>query len=194
MPTLSERGISMGAVAAALLLLVTDIACQKHPAEEAAPKPSAEACDLAVKDDPSPSAIGKPADLSISLKDMNGADVSFSAYKGKILLINFWATWCAPCKAEMPDFVSLQEQYGKDIQVLGISVDDTAEDMQPYAERLKINYPLLVGLNNKDIEDSYGPFLGIPQTFILARDGTICRKHAGIASKARFEAEIKALL
>ena len=194
MPTSSERWISMGAVAAALLLLVTDIACQKHPAEEAASKPSAEACDLAVKDDPSPSAIGKPTNLSVSLKDMNGADVAFSAFKGKILLVNFWATWCAPCKAEMPDFVALQEQYGKDIQVLGISVDDTAEDMQPYAERLKINYPLLVGLNNKDIEDSYGPFLGIPQTFILARDGTICRKHAGIASKARFEAEIKALL
>lgn len=183
----------MGAAAAALLLLAADIACQRH-AEEASQPPSAGACDVAVKDDPSPSAIGKPADLAISLKDMNGADVPFSAYKGKILLINFWATWCAPCKAEIPDFVSLQQQYGKDLQVLGISVDDTAEDMRPYAEQLKVNYPMLVGLNRKDVETSYGPFLGIPQTYIVARDGTICRKHAGIASKAKFETEIKALL
>ena len=85
MPTSSERWISMGAVAAALLLLVADIACQRHPVEESAAKPPTEACDAAAKDDPSPSAIGKPADLSISLKDMHGADVPFSAYKGKIL-------------------------------------------------------------------------------------------------------------
>ena len=110
------------------------------------------------------------------------------------MLVNFWATWCAPCKAEIPDFVALQQQYAKDIQVLGISVDDTPEDVKPYAEQLKMNYPVLIGLNRKDVETAYGPFLGIPQTFILARDGTICRKHAGIASRSRFEAEIKALL
>jgi thiol-disulfide isomerase/thioredoxin len=190
----SERWVSMGAVGAALLLLASDIACQKHSPGEAALAPSAEACDLVTADDPSPSAIGKLADLSISLKDMNGADVPFSAYKGKILLINFWATWCAPCKAEIPDFVALQNDYGADIQVLGISVDDTAEDVKPYAEQLKMNYPVLIGLNRRDVETAYGPFLGIPQTFIIARDGTICRKHAGIASKARFESEIKALL
>ncbi len=191
----SDRWISMGAVTVALLLLVCDVACRKHPAEEAGVKPAAGSCDAAAPaDDPSPSGIGKPADLSISLKDMNGADVPFSQYKGKILLINFWATWCAPCKAEIPDFVALQTEYANDVQVLGISVDDTAEDVKPYAEQLKMNYPVLIGLNRKDVETSYGPFLGIPQTFIVAKDGTICRKHAGIASKARFDAEIKALL
>lgn len=185
----------MGAVAAALFLLVCDVACRKHPADEVAVKPAAGACDPAAPaDDPSPSAIGKAADLSINLKDMNGADVPFSKYKGKILLINFWATWCAPCKAEIPDFVALQTQYANDVQVLGVSVDDTPEDVKPYAEQLKMNYPVLIGLNRKDVETAYGPFLGIPQTFIVAKDGTICRKHAGIASKARFEAEIKALL
>ncbi len=184
----------MAAVSAALILLICDVACRKPATEEAASAPPAEACDLAAKDDPSPSAIGKPANLALSLKDMHGADVPFEQYKGKILLINFWATWCAPCKAEIPDFVALQEQYADDIQVLGISVDDTPEDVQPYAEQLKMNYPVLIGLNRTDVEESYGPFLGIPQTFIVARDGTICRKHAGIASKERFEAEIKALL
>jgi len=185
----------MGAVAAALFLLVCDVACRKHPADEAAVKPAAGACDPAAPaDDPSPSGIGKPADLSISLKDMNGADVPLSKYKGKILLINFWATWCAPCKAEIPDFVALQTQYANDVQVLGVSVDDTPEDVRPYAEQLKMNYPVLIGLNRKDVETAFGPFLGIPQTFIVARDGAICRKHAGIASRARFEAEIKALL
>lgn len=185
----------MAAAAFALVLLICDVACRKHEAEPAGGvKPSAEACDPASKDDPSPASPGKPADLSLTLKDMHGKDVSLAAYKGKIVLINFWATWCAPCKAEIPDFVALQEQYAKDVQILGVSVDDTPEDVQPYAAQLKMNYPVLIGLNRKDVETAYGPFLGIPQTFIVARDGTICRKHAGIASKAKFEAEIKALL
>ena len=78
--------------------------------------------------------------------------------------------------------------------MLGISVDDTPDDVKPYAAQLKMNYPVLIGLNRTDVEKAYGPFLGIPQTFVVARDGSICRKHAGIASKARFESEIKALL
>ena len=176
----------MLALLAAALLLTFDIACQQagEDEDETAKAPAAAAC----------AADAKPAKLDLTLKDMNGGDVALASFPGKVLLINFWATWCAPCMAEMPHFVELQSQYKDDLQILGVSVDDNAEDMKPFAEKLKINYPLLVGLNRTDVEEAYGPFLGIPQTFVISRDGKICYKHAGIAPKQKFEAEIKSLL
>ena len=190
----TERLVSMIAVVAAGFLLTFDIGCHSDPVEQAA-APSAEACDAVVKEEkPSPSAVGQPANLALSLKDMNGADVALASFKGKIILLNFWATWCAPCKAEIPHFVDLQQQYARDLQILGVSVDDSPADVKPYAAQYKMNYPVLIGLNREDVDKAYGPFLGIPQTFIISRDGTICRKHAGIASKEKFEQEIKALL
>src|SRR5688572_26801456 len=80
-------------------------------------------------------AAGKPAPLHFTLKDMNGADVQLASFKGKIILLNFWATWCGPCKAEIPSLVELQHQYGGDLVVLGFSVDDTVEKMRPYAKQ-----------------------------------------------------------
>jgi len=182
--SIAERGVSMLAVAAAVSLLAFEAGCAFGGAEHAAAPPPAEACDAEVK----------PARLDLTLKDMHGNDVNLASFKGKVILINFWATWCAPCKVEIPDLVELQEQYGDDLQVLGISVDDEPADMIPWAEQLEVNYPFLVGLNRDDVDEAYGPFLGIPQTFIISRDGTLCRTHAGIAPKETFEREIKALL
>jgi thiol-disulfide isomerase/thioredoxin len=125
---------------------------------------------------------------------MNGADVKLASYKGKVLLINFWATWCGPCKAEIPDLVALQAQYGKDLQVIGISVDDDAKDMKPYAEQFRMNYPVLVGLNHDDVQNAYGPLWGIPVTTLISREGKLCVKHSGLSSKQNFEKEIEALL
>ena len=190
----TERVVSMLAVAAAGLLLTFEIGCHTDPVRQAVGPPSAESCDPIAKDSQSPSAVGRPANLQISLKDMNGADVAFSSFKGKVILLNFWATWCAPCKAEIPHFVDLQKQYANDLQILGVSVDDSPADVKPYAAQYKMNYPVLIGLNRDDVDKAYGPFLGIPQTFIISRDGTICRKHAGFASQEKFEQEIKALL
>ena len=76
-------------------------------------------------------ATGKPAPLHFTLKDMNGVDVKLASFKGKVILLNFWATWCGPCKAEIPSLVELQEQYGDDLVVLGFSVDDPVEKMRP---------------------------------------------------------------
>lgn len=182
----SERWVSMSAVALAAALLTGDIGCQKAatPAGEQGTHAAGDACP----------ADAKPADLSLNIKDMNGADVALSSFKGKLLLINFWATWCAPCKAEIPGFVELQKQYGKDLQILGVSVDDTPEDIKPYAQKYGINYPLLIGLNREDVEKAYGPFLGIPQSFLINREGKICVKHPGLVSKDKFEQEIKSLL
>jgi thiol-disulfide isomerase/thioredoxin len=137
---------------------------------------------------------GKPARLDFKLKDMNGVDVKLDSFKGKVILINFWATWCGPCKAEIPSLVELQAKYADDLVVLGFSVDDPAEKMKPYAEEYKVNYPLLVGNGREDVQNAFGPLLGIPVSVIIGRDGIIAKKHTGIASKEQFEREIQALL
>jgi thiol-disulfide isomerase/thioredoxin len=120
--------------------------------------------------------------------------VKLDAFKGKVVVVNFWATWCGPCKAEIPDLVALQTQYKDDLVVLGISVDDKAEDMKPYAAEYKINYPLLVGNGRQDVQDAFGPLYGVPVSVIVGRDGKIAKKHSGIASREQFEAEIQSLL
>jgi thiol-disulfide isomerase/thioredoxin len=139
-------------------------------------------------------AVGKPARLDFKLKDMNGVDVKLDAFKGKVILLNFWATWCGPCKAEIPSLVELQEKYADDLVVLGFSVDDPPEKMKPYAEEYNVNYPLLVGNGREDVQNAFGPLLGIPVSVIIGRDGIIAKKHTGIATKEQFEREIKALL
>jgi thiol-disulfide isomerase/thioredoxin len=138
--------------------------------------------------------VGKPARLDFKLKDMHGVDVKLDSFKGKVILLNFWATWCGPCKAEIPSLVELQEQYADDLVVLGFSVDDPPEKMKPYAEEYKVNYPLLVGNGREDVQNAFGPLLGIPVSVIIGRDGIIAKKHTGIATKEQFEREIKALL
>ena len=169
-----------------LTLLMVAVACSSSSQPEATKddNPKAFACAPDAEDAP----------LDFTLKDMDDNDVTLASFKGKVILVNFWATWCAPCKAEIPAFVELQEQYSDDLQILGISVDDTVEDMRPYAAEFKVNYPFLVGLGRQDVEDAYGPLFGIPQSFVISRDGKICKKHAGIASKQQFEEEIKGLL
>jgi peroxiredoxin len=137
----------------------------------------------------------KKANLSFTLKDMNGKNVSLASYRGKVVLLDFWATWCGPCKAEIPNFVELQNEYGaKGLAVLGLSVDDTIDKLKPFAAELKMNYPVLVGLGRDDVQDAFGPIWGIPTTFLISRDGRICRKNTGIQGKEKYERDIKALL
>jgi thiol-disulfide isomerase/thioredoxin len=142
-------------------------------------------------------AAGKAAPLDFTLKDMNGVDVKLASFKGKPIIVNFWATWCGPCRAEIPSLVELQTQYGaegKDVVILGISVDDPIEKLKPYAAQMKMNYPVLVGNGRDDVQDAFGPLWGIPVTVFIDREGRIAKKHSGIASKEQFEQEIKALL
>jgi thiol-disulfide isomerase/thioredoxin len=139
-------------------------------------------------------ADAKPAKLDFTMKDLSGKPVSLASYKGKVILLNFWATWCGPCKAEIPGFVELQERYKNDLVVVGYSVDDEAPKAKAFADEYKINYPILLGEGREDVQDAYGPIWGIPASFIISRDGKVCKKHLGIAPKAVFEREIKALL
>lgn len=139
-------------------------------------------------------ANAKPANMDFTMKDLDGKQVSLSSYKGKVVLLNFWATWCGPCKAEIPGFVEIQEKYKDQLVIVGFSVDDTAEKARAYAAEYKVNYPVLLGEGREDVQEAYGPIWGIPASFIISKDGKVCRKHLGIAPKAVFEREVVALM
>jgi peroxiredoxin len=137
----------------------------------------------------------KQANLDFTVKDMNNQSVRLSDYKGKVILVNFWATWCAPCKVEIPAFVELYDQYkGKGLVILGISGDDDAETLRAFASEWKINYPVLVGKDEEKLLDAYGPLFGYPTSVLVGRNGAVCGRHVGPATKEEFEQEIKALL
>ncbi len=138
-------------------------------------------------------ANAKPA-TDFTLPGLDGKAIKLSAYKGKVVLLNFWATWCGPCKAEIPGFVELQTQYKNDLVIVGLSVDDPADKAKAFADQYKVNYPIVLGLGHDDIQDAYGPIYGIPASFLISRDGKVCKRHLGIAPKSQFEREIKALL
>src|SRR5688572_11631514 len=180
-PRLSRRAawIAMGSVTLALGLLWA-------ASDLTAPHEEEETTDADM--------VGKPAPLNYTVKNMNGESVHLASYKGKIILLNFWATWCPPCKVEIPDLIALQNEYKDDIVVLGFSVDDTADQLKPFADEYQMNYQVLVGLGHENIQEAYGPMWGIPVTIIIDRDGTVAKKQSGIRSKEQIEREIKALL
>ena len=190
-PTRRGAWLAMGAVALALGLIWA--APGVTPNDE--PPPSADGTASEHSGEPEDKdLVGKAARLDYTLKDMHGADVTLSSFKGKVILLNFWATWCGPCKAEIPSLVMLQDQYRDDLVVLGVSVDDPVEKLTPYATEYQMNYPVLVGNGHEEFQDSFGPMWGIPVTVFVDREGRIAKKHSGIATKEQFEAEIKALL
>lgn len=140
-------------------------------------------------------AVARPANLNFTLRDLDDKDVNLASFKGKVIVLDFWATWCGPCKIEIPGFVDLQARYGpQGLQFVGISVDDKLSLLKPYAAEQKMNYPVLQGLGHEDVQNAFGPIWGLPTTFVIGRDGRICRRHEGLTRKDIFESEIKSLL
>ena len=139
-------------------------------------------------------ANAKPANFNFKIKDLDGKQVDLASFKGKVVLLNFWATWCGPCKAEIPGFVELQAKYRDQLTVIGYSVDDDAPKARAFAQEYKMNYPILLGEGREDVQDAYGPIWGIPASFLISKDGRVCKKHLGIAPKSVFEKEITALI
>jgi thiol-disulfide isomerase/thioredoxin len=129
-----------------------------------------------------------------TLKTLDGKNVKLSDLRGKAVLLNFWATWCGPCKIEIPWFMELEKQYAsKGLVVVGVAMDDNAKDVVPkFAQDMKIDYPVLIG--TEQVADQYGGVEGLPTTFYIGRDGKIVKKIAGLTSHSDIEDNIKAAL
>jgi cytochrome c biogenesis protein CcmG/thiol:disulfide interchange protein DsbE len=128
------------------------------------------------------------------LKTLEGKTVKLSDFKGKIVIIDFWATWCPPCRKGIPDLVELQKTYKKDLVIVGISLDQerTLKDLKPFIENFNINYPVVLG-NEKVVKD-YGGINAIPTAFVVDQDGFIIDSHVGLVPKSVYEEKIKMLL
>lgn len=127
------------------------------------------------------------------LKDLNNQPVKLSSYRGKPVLLNFWATWCAPCRSETPQLVQVQDKYRQaGLQLIGVSLDDDADPVGPFAKEFHVNYPIVIG--NSQLADRFGGVLGLPVTFLVGCDGNIAHKHIGELNFSELEAELRPLL
>src|SRR6202140_3449890 len=129
-----------------------------------------------------------------SLTDAKGARVRLADYKGKVVLLDFWATWCTGCKVEIPWYVEFQDKYRNDgLAAIGVSMDDDGwKSVKPFLEEHKLNYPVVIA--NQDLANRYGGLPSLPMTLLIDRDGKIAESHAGMVDKEAFENKIKALL
>jgi peroxiredoxin len=128
------------------------------------------------------------------LRDLNGRQVELSSTKGKMVILDFWATWCPPCVREIPHFVELYEKYGnRGLVILGVSTDRKGVSVvNSFVRRHKVNYPILMA--DVKVKEAYGGIRSIPTTFVIDKTGKIQRRYVGYRDKAVFEADIKALL
>jgi peroxiredoxin len=129
-----------------------------------------------------------------SLKDTNGKRLSLSGYQGKVVVLNFWATWCGPCKTEIPWFIEFEKQFQtRGFTVLGVSMDEEGwKVVNPYVAEHKINYPIV--LADEEVNESYGGIEALPTTLLIGRDGKVAFLHAGLISREDYEKEIRKLL
>jgi peroxiredoxin len=137
--------------------------------------------------------ISKPAP-DFTLETVSGQSMRLSDLRGKAVLLNFWATWCAPCKIEMPWFVELQNEYGSQgLQIVGVAMDDSSkEDIAKFAKDMGVNYPVLMG--KEAVGEEYGGVPALPESFFIGRDGKIVDKIIGLKGKAEIEDSIKKAL
>lgn len=129
-----------------------------------------------------------------TLQSLDGKSMSLSDLRGKAVLLNFWATWCSPCKIEMPWFIELQKQYGSQgLQIVGVAMDDSSkEDIAKFASDMGVNYPVLLG--KEAVGEAYGGVPALPESFFIGRDGKIVDKIIGLKGKAEIEDSIRKAL
>ena len=175
-----KKGILVSLGVAALLVLMV-WADRKFPA---AGRPSAN----------TPSTASEASMPSIVMKDLNDRDVTLSQYKGQVVLVNLWATWCEPCKVEIPWMIEFQKKYSsRGFTILGVSMDEDGwKDVKPYVELKKINYRVVIG--DDQTANLYGGVDSLPTTFILDRDGKIAAVHVGLVSKSDYASDIEQVL
>ncbi len=129
-----------------------------------------------------------------TLQSLEGKTVRLSDFRGKPVVLNFWATWCGPCKIEMPWFVDFQKQYGPaGVQFLGVAMDDAStKDIAEFAQSMKVNYPILIG--KESVGDAYGGVQFLPETFYIDRNGNMVDKAFGLKGRGEIEDDIKKIL
>ena len=126
------------------------------------------------------------------VNDVDGKPVSTAAWKGKVVLLNFWATWCPPCRAEVPLLVDLAARYKDRLQIVGVSLDDGPEEVRAFVKDEGINYPVVMA--SREILAEYGGVPALPTLFVVNADGNVVQKHEGLYSRELYETEIRLLL
>lgn len=139
-----------------------------------------------------PRLMHKPAPQFVRA-DLTGRQIDLKSYRGKVVLLNFWATWCAPCQVELPRFEAWQKKYGaQGLQVLAVSMDDVDAPVKRTIRRLHLEFPVLMG--DAKLGDSYGGVLGLPITFLIDRNGVVVAKIKGETDLDKLESQVKALV
>ena len=130
---------------------------------------------------------------ALTLKDLDGNTISSTDWRGKVVLLNFWATWCPPCREEIPDLIKLQQKYQGKLQIIGLS-DDTGpvEHVKTFVREAKMNYP--VAIASPELEAKFGGVMGLPTSFLIDTEGRVVQKHIGLRNPALYDMEIRALL
>jgi thiol-disulfide isomerase/thioredoxin len=128
----------------------------------------------------------------VAMRDLDGREVSLASLRGKVVLVNFWATWCGPCRAEIPDLVALQEKYRDQLQVIGISQDEVPVDLvRRFAAAHRMNYPVV--MSTPEIEKLFPGVNALPTSFIVDRESRIVQKHVGMLTASLTEQETRSL-
>ena len=129
----------------------------------------------------------------LTLSDLNGNAIQTSDLRGKVVLVNFWAAWCAPCAEEIPQFMTLQQKYGdRGVQVIGISIDDIDSELRSFYRKHSMNYPVVAG--DQKITDAFGGVPGLPTTFIIDRHSRVAARQVGATDFQSLEREVVKLL
>jgi thiol-disulfide isomerase/thioredoxin len=171
------------ALSAVLLLLIVAPTTSTH-AQVLAPEDGKPVIRFVRNPEPAP---------GILTHDLSGTVVSSASWQGKVTLVTFWATWCGPCRREIPELINLQKQYAGELQIIGISVDDDPpERVKAFADNAGINYPVIMA--TPEIVRNYGGVPALPTTFVLSKDTGVVAKHVGLYPASVFDREIRALL
>jgi thiol-disulfide isomerase/thioredoxin len=129
----------------------------------------------------------------LKVKDLDGRELTLQTYKGKVVLLNFWATWCGPCRAEISDLIRIQDAYKDRLQIIGMDVDDNdAERLRAFVKDKGINYP--VAMTPVPVRLAYGGISALPTLFVINQEGKMVQKHVGLFDPALYEIEARALL
>jgi thiol-disulfide isomerase/thioredoxin len=188
-------GIRQLGVATLLVIITVSGACRRSgPVDADAATPAARTSD--------PSTAGERARLqffrnpapvpALTMTDLDGHSMSSSEWRGKVTLVNFWATWCPPCRAEIPELIALQEKYRHELRIVGISQDEApAEVVKRFVAAQRMNYP--VAMTTPAIDKAFPGIVALPTTFLIDREGRIVQRHVGMLTASTTELETRAL-